>query len=181
MRVAVLSGGRSSEHDVSLRSGAAVAEGLAEAGHEVVPVRIERDGHWTRDGAEVEVSPGNGLLGADVVFPVLHGPYGEDGTIQGALDTLGVAYVGPSVLAAAVCIDKLTFKRLLAFHGLPQVDFCEAGADGWRLEATSCRFSRPNGQAAVGEAVAARLERGDLEGGRSRARARRSGRGGAAP
>jgi D-alanine-D-alanine ligase len=135
MRVAVLSGGRSSEHDVSLRSGAAVAEGLADGGHEVVPIRIERDGRWTRDGAEVELSPGTGLLDADVVFPVLHGPYGEDGTIQGTLDTLGVAYVGPSVLAAAVCIDKLTFKRLMAFHGLPQVDFCEAGEDGWRERA----------------------------------------------
>ena len=139
MRVAVLSGGRSSEHDVSLRSGAAVAAGLAEAGHEVVAVLIERDGRWTLDGDEVEVTPGRGLLGADVVFPVLHGPYGEDGTVQGTLDTLGVAYVGPSVLAAAVCIDKLIFKRLLAFHGLPQVDFCEAGEDGWRERALSMR------------------------------------------
>jgi D-alanine-D-alanine ligase len=137
MRVAVLSGGRSSEHDVSLRSGAAVATGLAEAGHEVVPVLIERDGRWALDGDEVEVTPGRGLLGADVVFPVLHGPYGEDGSVQGALDTLGVAYVGPSVLAAAVCIDKLIFKRILAFHGLPQVDFCEAGEEGWRERALS--------------------------------------------
>jgi D-alanine-D-alanine ligase len=132
MRVAVLSGGRSSEHDVSLRSGAAVAEGLAAAGHEVVAVRIERNGRWMRDGAEVEVALGRGLLEADVAFPVLHGPYGEDGSVQGALECLDVAYVGPSVLAAAICIDKLTFKRLLAFHGLPQVDFCAAGEDGWR-------------------------------------------------
>src|SRR5829696_283433 len=113
MRVAVLSGGRSSEHDVSLRSGAAVADGLAAAGHDVVAVRIERDGRWTVEGDELEVAPGRGLLGADVAFPVLHGPYGEDGTVQGALDVLGIAYVGPSVLAAAVCIDKLIFKRLL--------------------------------------------------------------------
>jgi D-alanine-D-alanine ligase len=135
MRVAVLSGGRSSEHDVSLRSGAAVAAGLAAAGHDVIAIRIERDGRWTRDGEDVEVSPGKGLLDADVAFPVLHGPYGEDGTVQGALDTLGVAYVGPSVLAAAVCIDKLTFKRLLAFHGIPQVDFCQAAEEGWRERA----------------------------------------------
>jgi D-alanine-D-alanine ligase len=137
MRVAVLSGGRSSEHEVSLRSGAAVGEGLEAAGHEVVAVRIERDGRWTRDGAELELSPGHGLLGADVAFPVLHGPYGEDGTVQGMLDCLDVAYVGPSVLAAAVCIDKLTFKRLLAFHGIPQVDFCAAGDEGWRERAAA--------------------------------------------
>jgi D-alanine-D-alanine ligase len=132
MRVAVLSGGRSSEHEVSLRSGAAVADGLRAAGHEVVPVRIERDGRWTRDGAELELSPGHGLLDLDVAFPVLHGPFGEDGTVQGLLDCLDVAYVGPSVLAAAVCIDKLTFKRLLAFHGIPQVAFCAVGDEGWR-------------------------------------------------
>jgi D-alanine-D-alanine ligase len=141
MRVAVLSGGRSSEHEVSLRSGAAVGEGLRAAGHEVVPVRIERDGRWTRDGTELELSPGHGLLDAEVAFPVLHGPYGEDGTVQGVLDCLDLAYVGPSVLAAAVCIDKLTFKRLLAFHGIPQVDFCAAGDDGWREHAAA--MTRP--------------------------------------
>ena len=139
MRIAVLSGGRSSEHDVSLRSGASVGRGLTEAGHEVVAVRIERDGRWTLDGEAIEVAPGGGLLDADVAFPVLHGPYGEDGTVQGALECLDVAYVGPSVLAAAVCIDKLTFKRLLAFHDIPQVDFCAAGEDGWREYATAMR------------------------------------------
>jgi D-alanine-D-alanine ligase len=135
MRVAVLSGGRSSEHEVSLRSGAAVAEGLGEAGHEVVAVRIERDGRWAVDGEPIDVSFGAGLLGVDVAFPVLHGPYGEDGTVQGALECLDVAYVGPGVLAAAVCIDKLTFKRLLAFHAIPQVDFLAVGEDGWRERA----------------------------------------------
>jgi D-alanine-D-alanine ligase len=139
MRIAVLSGGRSSEHDVSLRSGASVAQGLTDAGHEVVAVRIERDGRWTLDGDAIEVAPGSGLLGADVAFPVLHGPYGEDGTVQGALECLGLAYVGPSVLAAAICIDKLTFKRLLAYHGIPQVEFCAAGEDGWRERAAAMR------------------------------------------
>jgi D-alanine-D-alanine ligase len=132
MRVAVLSGGRSSEHEISLESGASVAAGLREAGHEVVPVLLERDGRWTRDGAEVELRAGGGLLGVDVAFPVLHGPFGEDGTVQGLLECLDVPYAGPGVLAAAISIDKLTFKRLLAFHGIPQVDFCEAGEDGWR-------------------------------------------------
>jgi D-alanine-D-alanine ligase len=132
MRVAVLSGGRSSEHEISLESGASLAAGLREAGHEVVSILLERDGRWTHDESEVPLRAGGGLLDADVAFPVLHGPFGEDGTVQGLLECLDVAYVGPGVLAAAVSIDKLTFKRLLAFHGIPQVDFCEAGEDGWR-------------------------------------------------
>jgi len=132
MRVVVLSGGRSSEHEVSVRSGAAVAAGLDAAGHEVVPVKIERDGRWVAEGTELELIPARGLLGADAVFPVLHGPFGEDGTVQGALEVLDVACVGADVLASAVCMDKLTFKRLLAFHGLPQVRFCAAGEPGWR-------------------------------------------------
>jgi D-alanine-D-alanine ligase len=132
MRVAVLSGGRSSEHEISLESGASVAAGLREAGHEVSPVLLERDGRWTHEGSEVELRAGGGLLGADVAFPVLHGPFGEDGTVQGLLECLDVPYAGPGVLAAAISIDKLIFKRLLVFHGIPQVDFCEAGEEGWR-------------------------------------------------
>jgi D-alanine-D-alanine ligase len=132
MRIAVLSGGRSSEHEISLESGASVAGGLREAGHEVVPVLLERDGRWTRDGSEVPLRAGGGLLGVDVAFPVLHGPFGEDGIVQGLLECLDVPYVGPGVLAAAISIDKLTFKRVLAFLRIPQVDFCEAGEGGWR-------------------------------------------------
>jgi D-alanine-D-alanine ligase len=132
MRVAVLSGGRSSEHEISLESGASVAAGLREAGHDVVQVLIERDGRWTRDGGEVPLRAGGGLLDVDVAFPVLHGPFGEDGTVQGLLECLDIPYAGPGVLAAAVSIDKITFKRLLGFHGIPQVDFCEAGEAGWR-------------------------------------------------
>jgi D-alanine-D-alanine ligase len=132
MRVVVLSGGRSSEHDVSIRSGASVAEGLAAAGHDAVPVRIERDGRWMRNGSEIDVVPAAGLLDADAVFPVLHGPNGEDGTVQGLLECLQVPYVGAGVLASAICIDKLTFKRLLAFHRVPQVRFCAVGDAGWR-------------------------------------------------
>ena len=132
MRVAVLSGGRSSEHDVSLRSGASVAEGLRAAGHDVIPVLLERDGRWTREGEEIELRAGAGLLGAEVAFPVLHGPFGEDGSVQGLLECLDLPYAGPGVLAAAVAIDKLIFKRVLSFHAIPQVDFCEAGEDGWR-------------------------------------------------
>jgi D-alanine-D-alanine ligase len=132
MRVAVLSGGRSSEHDVSLRSGASVADGLRIAGHDVIPVLLERDGRWTLEGEEIALRAGGGLLDAEVAFPALHGPFGEDGTVQGLLECLDLPYVGPGVLAAAVAIDKLTCKRVLAFHDIPQVEFCEAGADGWR-------------------------------------------------
>jgi D-alanine-D-alanine ligase len=132
MRVLVLSGGRSSEHDVSLRSGVSVAGGLAAAGHQVVPVRIERDGRWMRNGSEIDLVPAAGVLDADAVFPVLHGPHGEDGTVQGLLECLDVPYVGAGVLASAICIDKLTFKRLLDYHGVPQVRFCAVGEEGWR-------------------------------------------------
>jgi D-alanine-D-alanine ligase len=132
VRVAVLSGGRSSEHEVSLRSGASVAEGLGQAGHEAVAVLIDHEGRWTSDGEEVLLGPGAGVLDCEVAFPVLHGPFGEDGTVQGLLECLDVAYVGSDVLASALCIDKLTLKRLLAFHGVPQVEFAEAGEDGWR-------------------------------------------------
>jgi D-alanine-D-alanine ligase len=132
MRVAVLSGGRSSEHEVSLRSGAAVARGLREAGHEPVEVTIGRDGGWTTAGGAVELVPGGGLLGADAVFPALHGAFGEDGSIQGLLEQLDVPYVGSDVLASAICIDKLTLKRLFVAHGVPQVEFAAVeGSDWW--------------------------------------------------
>ena len=136
MRVVVLHGGRSSEHDVSLTSGAAVAAGLREGGHDVVLVEIGRDGVWRQDGEELSLTPAGGLLDADVVFPALHGPFGEDGVVQGVLETLDVAYVGSGVAASAVCMDKLLFKELMAHEGLPQVGFARAVEDvdpalGW--------------------------------------------------
>ncbi len=132
MRVAVLSGGRSSEHDVSLRSGEAVAKGLEACGHEPLQVMIARDGSWTFHGAPVELEPAAGLAAADVAFPALHGPFGEDGSVQGVLEWLDIPYVGSDVLASAVCMDKLTLKRLFAQRGIPQVDFVAAGEEGWR-------------------------------------------------
>jgi D-alanine-D-alanine ligase len=132
MKVAVIYGGRSSEHEISLQSGASVAQGLRGAGHDVIEVLIGRDGRWLADGNEVEMRAARGLLDADVAFPVLHGPFGEDGTVQGTLEVLDVPYTGPSVLAAAVAMDKLVCKRLISFHGLPQVEFCEVGETGWR-------------------------------------------------
>ncbi|MFM9128118.1 MAG: D-alanine--D-alanine ligase family protein, partial [Solirubrobacterales bacterium] len=112
-----------SEHEISLVSGAAVAGGLREAGHEVLEVTLDRDGGWSFEGEGLEMRPGAGLLGADAVFPVLHGPYGEDGTVQGLLEILDVAYVGSGVSASAICVDKIRFKEAAAGAGLPQVDW----------------------------------------------------------
>jgi D-alanine-D-alanine ligase len=131
LRVAVLGGGRSSEHDVSLSSAQAVRDGLAQAGHEVIAVEIGRDGVWRMDGAEVQLQPGSGLLGADVVFPVLHGPFGEDGTVQGLLETLDVPYVGAGVATSALCMNKVLFKRLMAATGVPQVAHVGLTAADW--------------------------------------------------
>jgi len=125
MRVVVLCGGRSSEHDVSLESGRAVAGGLREAGHDVEVVEIGRDGRWRHGDRELTLEPAAGLLGADVVFPALHGPYGEDGTVQGVLETLDVPYVGSGVAASALCMDKLLFKDLMGHEGLPQVAYVQ--------------------------------------------------------
>jgi D-alanine-D-alanine ligase len=136
VKVAVLAGGKSSEHPVSLESAKSVLDGLESAGHDCTPIVIDRDGRWSvrdpRDGAAregatdapaapLELAPGRGLLDAEVVFPVLHGPFGEDGTVQGLLECVDVPYVGAGVLASALCMDKAVFKRLMAEAGLPQV------------------------------------------------------------
>ncbi len=127
LRVAVLAGGRSSEHEISLSSAAAVREGLLAAGHEVVWVQIERDGAWRLDGAgePLALTPGAGLLGVDVAFPALHGRFGEDGTVQGLLEILDVAYVGAGVEGSALCMDKVLFKDLMSAGGVPQVDYVD--------------------------------------------------------
>jgi D-alanine-D-alanine ligase len=136
MTVVVLAGGRSSEHDVSLASAAAVRAGLEAGGHEVLWVEIDRDGTWRWEGEPLSVAPGQGMLGADVVFPVLHGPFGEDGTVQGTLETLDVAYVGAGVAASAVCMDKVLFKQLMVAAGVPQVDYRAVRAPNWRESPT---------------------------------------------
>ncbi|MDP9133381.1 MAG: D-alanine--D-alanine ligase [Actinomycetota bacterium] len=128
MRVAVLGGGPSGEHDVSLSSANAIADGLAQAGHEPLRVTIGRDGRWSHDGAPVTLEPAGGLLDCDVVFPALHGPYGEDGVVQGLLETLAVPYVGAGVAASAICIDKILFKDAMAVAGVPQVGYAAVRA-----------------------------------------------------
>jgi D-alanine-D-alanine ligase len=128
LRVAVLAGGRSSEHDISLASARSVLESLDPERYDVVTVAIGRDGRWelgSGDGSIAETLPvpaanAPATLGAvDVVLPILHGPFGEDGTVQGLLELAGVAYVGAGVAASALCMDKDLFKKVLRDSGIP--------------------------------------------------------------
>jgi D-alanine-D-alanine ligase len=134
LRVAVLGGGRSSEHEISLASAASVADGLRESSHEVRMIEIGRDGVWRTDGSEVLLTPGRGLEDTDVVFPVLHGPFGEDGTVQGLLECLDVPYVGAGVLASALCMDKVVFKDVMAQAGTPQIDYRAVRLERYRSD-----------------------------------------------
>jgi D-alanine-D-alanine ligase len=134
VRVAVLAGGRSSEHEVSLSSATFVREACAAAGHDVLAVTIERSGTWTYGGRPLALSPGGGLLESDAVFPVLHGPFGEDGTVQGLLELLDVPYVGAGVLASALCMDKVVFKEVLSAAEVPQVDYAAVREVRWRAD-----------------------------------------------
>jgi D-alanine-D-alanine ligase len=129
VRVAVLLGGRSSEHDVSLASARSVIDALDPQRYETVTVEIGRDGRWelgTGDNGTVAetlpvpTSKVPATLGeVDVVFPVLHGPFGEDGTVQGLLELAGVPYVGAGVLGSALAMDKDVFKAVMRDRGIP--------------------------------------------------------------
>ncbi len=114
-KIAVLFGGKSGEHDVSMMSAASVMEELDDTRYEVTPVYIDREGKWP---ITVE-----SLRAYDVVFPVLHGPNGEDGTVQGLLRVLGVPFVGADVTGSAVGMDKAIFKDVMRAHGLPVARF----------------------------------------------------------
>ena len=147
--VMVVFGGRSGEHEVSLASARAILDTLGKNGsYEVVPVGITKEGRWissgdpmreleskNADGADTPATVSDKLpanLGrADVVFPVLHGPHGEDGTIQGMLELAGVPYVGSGVLASAAGMDKVTMKKIFAYHDLPQVEWLGFTKDDW--------------------------------------------------
>jgi D-alanine-D-alanine ligase len=128
LRVAILAGGRSSEHEISLASARSVLESLDPEEYDVVTVAIGRDGRWALgagDGSVAETLPvpaanAPATLGAvDVVLPILHGPFGEDGTVQGLLELAGVPYIGAGVAASALCMDKDLFKKVLRDSGLP--------------------------------------------------------------
>ncbi len=135
MRVAVLHGGRSSEHAVSLASAESAIGAVAAAGHEAVPVLLERNGAWLGpDGMRLALDPGAGLLGCDVAFPVLHGPYGEDGTVQGLLELANVAYVGSGVLGSAAGMDKAVMKVLFRAAGLLVPDWVVIWRRDWESD-----------------------------------------------
>ncbi|MGZ4736745.1 MAG: D-alanine--D-alanine ligase family protein [Acidimicrobiia bacterium] len=150
IRVMLVFGGRSAEHDVSRVTAVAVARALDPDRYEIVPVAITREGRWLLadaareliahdpaalpaalpvEGSQLEqlggvvARPGSGGLAVDVVFPLLHGPYGEDGTVQGLLDLADLPYVGSGVLGSAVGMDKVMMKRAFSACGLPQADF----------------------------------------------------------
>ena len=120
LRVAVVYGGRSGEHEISLRSAKSVMEALDQNRYKVLQYLISKDGKWhprpilPEPGANPEI---------DVVFPILHGTFGEDGTIQGLLDLAELPYVGAGVLSSSVSMDKEVMKRLAREHGLPVTDY----------------------------------------------------------
>ncbi len=131
VRVAVLLGGRSSEHEISIASGRSVLAALDPTRYDPVTVEIGRDGRWELGSgasaasvAETLPVPTAGGVPAtlgdvDVVLPILHGPFGEDGTVQGLLELAGVPYVGAGVAASAVCMDKDLAKAVLRARGIP--------------------------------------------------------------
>jgi D-alanine-D-alanine ligase len=138
-RIAVLFGGRSGEHEVSVRSAASVIGALDREQYDVIPIAITKSGKWLPPAESVRLLPANArqalstettvvvskepgsVSGADVVFPVLHGTFGEDGTVQGLLELADVAYVGAGVLGSAAGMDKDVMKRLFRERGLPAV------------------------------------------------------------
>jgi D-alanine-D-alanine ligase len=175
LRIGVIYGGRSGEHEVSLASAAAVFQNLDPQRYDPIPIRIEKDGRWTLadqpprlmsaagvieaaktraadTGREAHLVAHPGIetvltidrtdrhhevvsgLALDVVFPVLHGPYGEDGTVQGLLELANVPYVGAGVLASAVGMDKATMKLVFAARGLPICDYEVVLKRDWRRD-----------------------------------------------
>jgi D-alanine-D-alanine ligase len=130
LRVAVLAGGRSSEHAVSLASARSVVAALDPSRYEVSTIEIGRDGRWALDSVApaaiggsasvpVPTSAAPAALGEiDVVLPILHGPFGEDGTVQGLLELAGIPYVGSGVTASALCMDKDLCKAVLRDRGI---------------------------------------------------------------
>jgi D-alanine-D-alanine ligase len=166
MNVCILYGGRSGEHEVSLRSAASVAANLDTGRHRLTAIGIGRDGSWhlqerivrraipgqgealeiLPSACTVSVVPAGGIhadgkqIGIDCVFPVLHGTYGEDGTVQGLLDIAGLPYVGAGVLGSSVSLDKERSKRLWRDAGIPVVEFAVVPRDADASAAAAVGF-----------------------------------------
>jgi D-alanine-D-alanine ligase len=160
-RIAILFGGRSAEHEVSVVSAKSVIDALDQERFEAVPIGIDRQGGWHLLAAPPALLPGSGVLPSvehgtgrsveldttgeaalvaedgsrepvDVVFPILHGPFGEDGTVQGMLELAGIPYVGAGVLGSALGMDKAVQKVVLAAHGLPVVPHVVVHERDWQ-------------------------------------------------
>lgn len=140
LRVAVIYGGRSGEHEVSIRSARAVMESLDPERFDVVKYFISKDGKWEPGPILPEPGANDGI---DVVFPVLHGTFGEDGTVQGLLELAGLPYVGAGVFASAAAMDKEHFKRLCMDYGLPVVEYVIARNGVFDPEEAEARFGFP--------------------------------------
>ena len=138
--VGVIFGGRSVEHQVSIRSARTVVQGLREAGHRVTPLGIAQDGCWIDAARSEEILAGGSVIppvgepiaptlrhlidsGVEVLFPIVHGTWGEDGTLQGLCEMLDLPYVGPGVTASALAMDKLLVKRQMEAAGVPVVEY----------------------------------------------------------
>jgi D-alanine-D-alanine ligase len=139
-RVAVVQGGRSGEHEISLRSARAVTAALEAAGYDTVPYLISAEGKWSPGPLLPE--PGSNP-GIDVVFPILHGTFGEDGTVQGLLELADLPYVGPGVMASAVAMDKEMLKRVCAERGLPVTEYITQYRGALSVEAVEAAFAYP--------------------------------------
>ncbi len=152
-RILLLAGGQSGEHEVSLMSARSVLAALPRDQFDVTPVAISKQGRWlpptdTRQALENGSAESGGDLvlhrvasaeGYDAVFPLLHGPMGEDGTVQGLLTLAGIPFVGSGVLGSAVSMDKVMTKQVLASAGIPQVDWRLAVRREWSSDADGVR------------------------------------------
>jgi D-alanine-D-alanine ligase len=153
VRVGVVFGGKSAEHDVSLMSASSVLRALDPDRFEIIPLAISREGAWLPPPVAIgllpsgdypslqaapiiptDTSPNALLRTVDVVFPVLHGPMGEDGTIQGLLELADIPYVGSGVLGSALAMEKVRAKQMLRFHDLPVTDWVSIHRHDWRTD-----------------------------------------------
>jgi D-alanine-D-alanine ligase len=164
LRIGILFGGRSGEHEVSLLSAASILKAIDKKKYDVVPIAITKQGQWLTStdaqsllagdtkpapiqhssalhlSASADLAQQNGALTKtlDVIFPVLHGTFGEDGTIQGLFELADIAYVGSGVLGSATGMDKTTMKQLFAAAGLPQTPHVGLIRSEWRADPKRC-------------------------------------------
>ena len=139
LRVAVLQGGRSGEHEISLRSARSIMDAMDSSRYEVVPYTIDKEGKWSPR----PILPEPGANDIDVVFPALHGTFGEDGTVQGLLELADLPYVGAGVLSSSLSMDKELMKRVCRERGLPVVEYAMLSRGNLDASAVCKQFGFP--------------------------------------